>query len=622
MNISVKAAIVAFGIAVAGCSRVDELLMSTADKVNAAYPVSPDVRIAQEKLLSLLAGAQPEVDALQAQVRSKMMLRALNCSQNVTVGRLDTVAAVKAMPIDRLCLQDADRKLVAFYAVRSIGTLLARPALRPLQPVGAIKVLPRGGLEHISYGTFARDAGVAVLRDVVGGGAVVEIPGGRRIASLPKAQGYEENSRLSHNGQVHTIGQNFQSTQFYEAESGHRLWEGGDVGKVLCWLPELRSFVYMQRDSTVMIADGVTGTISPHPLTLKADHCAHIGGGRNRLLLGGARDLQLVEHERTAEGIRAASTKDFRIADGAAMTSGDPVPMKGDQLVVFSFGTEIAWLRLDDGSSGKWKMSPMFAGSFAKIDDSHLMLIGRDVAKPMSQKAWSFDIVAGTVAPADEDAELGLLVRTGERVGFMRRGNTAAFGDAVVTGEAVALDKVVAEFDMTQQMARFQSQAATGPVGAAAPSLLPARATLPGLEHVPKNAQIHIIGIYEGQAPRSGPPPRIGQMPQRAKRDVSVVVRAASRPIVLVLASYEAVNWRILNAGGPIAAVLLSGYGESSVHGAGDATVLRIGSAYAYSAQGEGYPALRQAVARYAGPMEVGSFQGTYAGGSFTVIGR
>jgi len=149
-----------------------------------------------------------------------------------------------------------------------------------------------------------------------------------------------------------------------------------------------------------------------------------------------------------------------------------------------------------------------------------------------------------------------------------------------------------------------------------APAVTPS-AVLPGLGDVPRDAQIHIVGVYEGEG---------GAAPAGSTahpiRNVRVRARASSRPMVLVLASYEPVNWIVTNSGARIAAVLLSGYHASNVTGVGNAAVLRIGREYAYEPNTDGYVRLRKAVAQYAGEREVRSFQGTYTGADFTVGGN
>jgi hypothetical protein len=103
--------------------------------------------------------------------------------------------------------------------------------------------------------------------------------------------------------------------------------------------------------------------------------------------------------------------------------------------------------------------------------------------------------------------------------------------------------------------------------------------------------------------------------------DIGVSVRGTGRPVVLVLASYEPVDWKVVNAGARIAAVLISGYHPSTVTGVGAVPILRIGSEYAYSSAGAEYLKLRSAVARYTGAREVRSFQGEYTGVEFNVGG-
>src|SRR4051812_17675736 len=86
-----------------GCSRMQEMAMPVTAKINAAHPVSPAVKVARERLLALMPDDRKARDTLQAQTETRMDLRALNCSRNVSVGRLDTVSAVKAIPMDEPC---------------------------------------------------------------------------------------------------------------------------------------------------------------------------------------------------------------------------------------------------------------------------------------------------------------------------------------------------------------------------------------------------------------------------------------------------------------------------------------------------------------------------------------
>jgi hypothetical protein len=619
--------VVAFCVAAAGCSRVEQAAMPVDAKVNAAYPVSPEAKLAQERLLALLAGDAKAIDNMKAQSESLMTLRALSCSKNMRIGRFDSVAAVKQLPMDTTCFQQHDTELLRFYGIRIIGALLSKPPLRALEPAGPITALPKGKLSHISTGAMARDAAVGVLFDGTGAGVVVKMPGATPIAQLPQVGSVSQpGTYVSPNGRVVVLNPSGQGPVFIEAETGHRIWNLESRGgpRLLSWLPEVDGFIISGVDGNAMLADGLTGSFEPHPLSIRnSAYAAHIPGAPARLLMGTAREFVLVEHTRSEHGIRASTVKQYTITNGPGVTSGHPVPMRSGQMVVYASMRDIGWLDLNSGASGTWRSSPRFGIPFAKLDESRIMFDSSDPGG-MSLTPWSFDITNETVAPIDLGGSRGLIVDIGDRVGFLRRGNEAWFGDKVTTGEAQPLDKAVAEFELKRQLARLQMLSDQGNAAGTEFARPPAINTsggvvpsppMPGLANVPADAEVHMVGVYEGKrmpGPSSGHP----------TRDVRVVARATGRPVVLALASYEPVNWIVASNGARISAVLLSGYHPSTVSGVGNVPVLRIGSAYAYSAGSPEYSRLRQAVAQYTGAREIRSFQGSYSGAEFSVGGR
>lgn len=102
---------------------------------------------------------------------------------------------------------------------------------------------------------------------------------------------------------------------------------------------------------------------------------------------------------------------------------------------------------------------------------------------------------------------------------------------------------------------------------------------------------------------------------------VEVSIRRSSKPVVLVLSSYEPVLWRLkLESGAKLSAVLVSGYYDSQVVGAGSARIVKIGSNHAYKSGGAEYNALNLEVLRLTGKT-IGIFQGRYEGASFSTGG-
>ena len=125
-------------------------------------------------------------------------------------------------------------------------------------------------------------------------------------------------------------------------------------------------------------------------------------------------------------------------------------------------------------------------------------------------------------------------------------------------------------------------------------------------------AQVEAVCVYEAVAVRALFAPE-------ADEPVSVVVRRSSRPVVLVLSSHQTVRWEIvLEPGAALSAVLLSGYGESTVMGAGSAPVSSIGGFYAFKHGSAEFKHLETEVRRCTGRI-IESFQSEYAGQTFTV---
>ena len=153
---------------------------------------------------------------------------------------------------------------------------------------------------------------------------------------------------------------------------------------------------------------------------------------------------------------------------------------------------------------------------------------------------------------------------------------------------------------------------------AAAPEVKPANrlTILTGkrpLARLARAAEVDAVSVYEAVAlpvSKSGPAP------------VRVVLWPALRPVVLVLSSHQAVDWQIESqAGAQLLAVLLSGYGESTVTGSGAAPVASIGGFYAFERGSTEFQHLECEVLRCTGH-HIDRFQSMYAGDRFEIGSR
>jgi hypothetical protein len=150
---------------------------------------------------------------------------------------------------------------------------------------------------------------------------------------------------------------------------------------------------------------------------------------------------------------------------------------------------------------------------------------------------------------------------------------------------------------------------------AAAPTNRLSIVTGPGsLRTLARSAQIVAVSVYEAVALQ---PPCAPTAPG----PVTVLVRPTLRPIVLVLSSHRTVRWQLEVApGAELAAVLLSGYGESTVAGADPVQVSSIGGFYAFKRGSAEFKHLEDEVLRCTG-RTIEDFQSVYAGSSFEVGG-
>jgi hypothetical protein len=121
---------------------------------------------------------------------------------------------------------------------------------------------------------------------------------------------------------------------------------------------------------------------------------------------------------------------------------------------------------------------------------------------------------------------------------------------------------------------------------------------------VPMDAQVAAIGVHRAAG----------------DRPVRVEIARSRRPLVLSLASTEAVNWQLDNKGRRLVAVLLSGAKASTVSGTKGRVVV-IGPQAAHSRDSIEFLHLKRQIGlSLANPLQ--AFQGEYEGSSFLVQGR
>ena len=152
----------------------------------------------------------------------------------------------------------------------------------------------------------------------------------------------------------------------------------------------------------------------------------------------------------------------------------------------------------------------------------------------------------------------------------------------------------------------------------ASPADAPARMRLSvvngvgSVTRVARSTLVEAVSVYEAVSMSAlSMPPQPGP--------VRVIVRQSTRPMVLVLSSHQTVDWQLeLAADVELHAVLLSGYGESTVGGAGRALVTSIGGFYAFKRGSGEFRHLEDEVLRCTG-RSIENFQSVYSENLFEI---
>lgn len=612
----------------AGCDGLPTLFVSTADKVNAAFPLPEEIVTARAALLADLQQKDTQAHAeLSSQLAQLMEVRGLTCSSAASVGRFDSIQDVKRKVGSPVCFREQDVKLSEWVGVRRLIQDLRKP---PLVPVAALP--PRLSLPPMKESTsdiaIAQAANVVATRSGRTLVNVVAVPTGKVIGSFDVPAESTGVGALSPNGHVLAVS-GYGKLAFIDTETGNTLWRSDKFRKVLAWLPEIDATLLAGPNPGPVLLDHRKGTTDPYPVPMpNTQWAAPLPGAGGDILLGVSSIVTLAKHARGADGaVVVTPGKQWRL-DRSGVTSGQPMVMAGGKKLVFVNNNDLGWLDLATGANGIWDLHFIRASGYSKLSDTQVYLEASLVGNAWQRSPYLFDVEKGTLTPVQPDGNEGFVIALPERSAYARRGNFSNVTlntAATVAGDEKPLQGMISEAQLALELAKLEAanqatnQAATAANQAAAGAnqaaiaahRAVAGAPAPLLKDIPADAKVMVVGVYEADV---GSQRVSGVHPTGTVR---VTVGPGKGPLVLVLASYESVTWMVQDGGRPIAAILLSGYQPSTVAGT-RAQVHRIGSNYAYKLDSAEYARLKQDIARYVAP-PVASFQGVYKGKEFSV---
>ncbi len=617
--------------ALAGCELYDTATTAAPDKVNLAFPLREDLVTARNGLVASLAADPAAQQAAADEVARMMTVRALACSAGASIGRFDKVADVKRKVGSADCFREQDAKLADWLGMRRVGIAMRLPPLAEPAPLPARFAVTQA---HSAAGLIIADqANIAAVQGTRGEYTVLELPSGRKLASIDGPGTQTHASSLSPNGRVLALASGHSGVKFHDAEAGHLLWSSDKYTQVVAWLPQAEATLVAEKGAPVLV-DHRRAAAEPVPLAIgNFRWSTPVPGATPRVLVGGGPAAAMLGYARGTDGtVKLEPLRQWRL-NGNGSSSGRPFLMAEGRKLFYVVGNDLAWLDLESGEQGSWPMQSIQAHGYAKLSETQLYLDASN-GTDWRRTPRILDVAKGTIAEAERDPQEGMLIPLVPRVGYARRGHSQAVAlatTATPTGEEQPLDKVLADAGLARELAKLQAaqQAAMPPGSVPAPSSagvypswgarsLPAGAAVPAipaarplLAKVPADARVSVVGVYEAASGSHGH----GQA--RKAGTIRVTVAPGRGPLVLVLASYEPVTWLVQDGGRPISAILLSGYHPSQVIGT-NAEVHRIGSQYAYKPGSAEYERLKQEIARYvAAPVQ--NFQGTYSGKEFSV---
>ena len=605
----------------AGSAHADE-----ADLINAAIPLSGSAQTALLQMRRLVRDSSLRT-GIEAQLALRMRLRALACGQSLEIPPGLSSGQIHDRYGGDPCFARQDDDIANWLGLRTVGALLALPALRPVPTLAAQSVADAVAPIQRTY--FAARAGVAVVssyRDV----EVLDLALGVPINTRFESTGAVLVS-ISPNGRIYTARQRGE-LRFYDSEDGTLVadseWclNGMDCG--FHWLDDRTALIEDATTRAPALYDfrsGATGPfdgefqpisrVAPVPGTNSTFVAFRDSGITEFKLFYGADGrphAQVIQVEQYPLNLTPMET-------GGLVAGGRRYVNTSSGKLVITDLTELRTESIDLGSFFVQRALPT-------SDPDGIIIVGFVRGGPPGLQFYEYALRERTLRALDastlpstqlvyDSPQNALFVVAGaalNRVGSMPLGNSvssASFSQSMPESQPVAPRPGV--YAMRPGVATITTSGGMI-TGIFAP---PPPKPVPGpISHLAQSADVQGIGIFGSDTVDSGVvgqyagtiagtnvqiyrPAERGQTSSLGASTVQVTIQARQRPLILVLSSYSGVEWHLnVKRDAHLAAVLITGPHGSSVQGQGDVPVVVIGSIYSYVAGSPSYGALQNEV--------------------------
>lgn len=601
-----------FAFALSAC---DFPALTSEEKINEAIPITSEMALARDELFASASPAERKL--MVSEYANKLKLRALTCSNGYSPSIFTSAEDIQKKLPNRTCFNEKDAEITKWIGLRHVGVLLSQPPLRDIPSEPSKFIIGDSGIQSA---VFARKAGI-VLINTHKKIQIIDLKSAKPI--------FEEQTSLRGSVSLSSNGRVFVSNErglisLRNAETGavlvnmEKLSEQG-----LQWLDQTSAYYFSTVSGKTTVMDFKSGKEVVMPVTsqVKALQIAD-----DQFVVGAYNNLSKIEVRRDQDELTIKLLEEkpmnmhwFQASFGTTSDGSNVFGMNLDLFIT---------------STSTWKqdhvaLSPFSVQSIVpSFDPDKIIITGRSPGARGSRQSYLYSISKRDLAVIDRSSLIA------ERLIYIPSLNkNAAINESRIVildelplGGKITLDQFMAtvtEEENQRKLEAFErNQQALGMTSLPAASAVTVPTQLPNqkkpsgvLSALVQDSRIEALGVY--QAGRSSKQPSESRM-----GSIDVQVRRSTKPIALVLASYEPVRWNLMpEPGAKIVAVLISGYHESQVTGAGSARVVKAGNTFSYKSGTPEYAIFERDISAITGK-RIDLFQGAYSASSFSVGGK
>jgi hypothetical protein len=594
------------------------------ERINAAVPLGGMATQAKQAFDALALAQSFDTGRIDNEFRDRLKMRALECAHGYSPSLLQGQAHIREQLSDAECFEKFDQSLAQWIGLRHAGLLLAAP---PLRPIPTRKIAPwLVASERISEGSFARQAGIAVLHTGKQH-EVFDLGSGERLQRIAR-EGRSFVVDISDNGRLLSLNQD-QTTVVLDLEQGKPLLQLDNVrDQRLFWVGQAGALYVPDDERAPLFVDLLNDRRSPIPTSLNRIAAVAPTPVPGRYAMLGSTRHAAIDLAQDAQGWKATLALEAEPGQAVGHWPRGHLTADGSAYVGQQNGPVLIDLRTLE--LRKPELAPLMVGMIVPTPDPDtLYLFGHYRSESDIQyQALLYSWRKHTLAPAQVGKRLSstLTYLPSVRRLALRDDFKLILLDALPASQApIDADDYLRQLPVVET---DPSPAASGDADAAlaawraavaaqaSPGARGARATDSGLAALAANALVETVGVYEGEGAVQGAGSNV-----RTPGTVQIMVRRG-QPVILVLTSYEPVNWIVKpEPGAKVLAVLHGGYHPSQVYGAGEARTIDLGRVYAHRRSDAGFSQLDAEVRQRSGK-GIGRFQGSYRGNLFRVGGN